>query len=209
MTIRRGEPWGEPAPLPQGSPIASSNSELRKEVTAQREGCGQPAPIGVTGGDLWRVVGAPGGGTRRLHSEQAHTAPIDLVRVTADGDSLWACVGVIARNSWWRGPVVAVMNADLAGTWRVAPAAHPNDGRLHVLETGLNGPGLSLRERMLARRRLHSGTHIPHPSISVRRAADAEFRFERPVTLWLDGERLGRCRELSVEAVPDGAEIVF
>ncbi len=209
MTIRRGEPWGTAAPLPHGSPFASSNSELRREITAQRGGFGQPAPIGVTGGDLWQVVGAPGGGTRRLHSDQAHTAPIDLIRVTADGNHLWACVGVIARNSWWRGPVVAVMNADLAGAWRVAPAAHPNDGRLHVLETGLNGPSLSLRERMLARRRLRLGTHIPHPSISVRRVADAEYRFERPMALWLDGERVGRCRELSVAVVPDGAEIVF
>lgn len=209
MTIRRGEPWGTAAPLTQGSPVASSNSELRKEITAQRGGFEQLAPIGVTGGDLWQVVGAPGGGTRRLYSDQAHTAPIDLIRVTADGDLLWACVGVIARNSWWRGPIVAVMNVDLAGTWRVAPAAHPNDGRLHVLETGLNGPSLGLRERMLARRRLRLGTHIPHPSISVRRVADVEYRFERPMVLWLDGERFGRCRELSVEVVPDGAEIVF
>ena len=209
MTIRRGEPWGTAAPLPRGSPIASSDSELRKEVTAQRGGFGQPAPIGVTGGDLWQVVGAPGGGTRRLHSDQAHTAPIDLIRVTADGDRLWACVGVVARNSWWRGPVVAVMNADRAGTWRVAPAAHPNDGRLHVLETGLNGPSLNLRDRLAARGRLRLGTHVPHPAISVRRVASAEYWFERPMALWLDGERLGRCRELSVEVVPDGAEIVF
>lgn len=209
MTIRRGEPWGEAAPLPHGSPIASSNSELRTEITAQHSGLRSSGPIGVTGGDLWRVVGAPGGGTRRLHSDQAHTASIDLIEVTADGDRLWACVGVIARTSWWRGPVVAVMNAELVGQWRVAPAAHPNDGRLHVLATGLSGPSLSLRERMLARTRLRSGTHIPHPAISMRRVADAEFRFERPVTLWLDGEQVGRCRELSVAVVPDGAEIVF
>ena len=209
MTIRRGEPWGTAAPLPPGAPIASSNSELRREVTSQRAGIGESGPVGVIGGDLWQVVGAPSGGTRRVRSDQAHTAPVDLIAVTADGDSRWACVGVIARNSWWRGPVVAVMSAELVGQWRVAPAAHPNDGRLHVLETGLNGPSLSLRERMLARRRLRLGTHIPHPSISVRRVADAEYRFERPMALWLDGERVGRCRELSVAVVPDGAEIVF
>lgn len=209
MTIQRGEPWGKPAPLPPGAPIASSNSELRKEITAQRAGFGGSEQIGVIGGDLWHVVGAPVGGTRRLHSERAHTSPIDLIGVTADGDGLWACVGVIARNSWWRGPVVAVMNVDRAGSWRLAPAAHPNDGRLHVLETGLNGPSLHFRDRLAARGRLPSGTHIPHPAISVRRVASAEFRFERPMTLWLDGERVGACRELSVAVVPDGAEIVF
>lgn len=209
MTVRRGEPWGSAAPLPQGAPVVSSNGELRTEVTAQRCGLRPPGPIGVTGGDLWRVVGAPGGGTQRLHSDRAHTAPIDLIEVTADGDRLWACVGVIARNSWWHGPVVALMSAELVGEWRVAPAAHPNDGRLHVLETGLGGPHLSLRERMLARGRLRSGSHLPHPSISTRRVADAEFRFERPMGLWLDGDKLGTCRDLSVALLPDGAEIVF
>lgn len=209
MTIRRGEPWGRAAPLPAGAPIAAGNAELRQAVTAQREGASRPEPIGVTGGELWRVVGAPGGGDRRLRSEGAHTVPIDVISVQADGERLWACVGVIARNSWWHGPVVAVMNADLVGTWRVAPAAHPNDGRLHVLETGLDGPPMSLRDRLAARRRLRTGAHIPHPAISVRRVADAEFRFERPMALWLDGEQVGTCQELAVTAVPDAAEIVF
>ena len=209
MTIRRGEPWGNPAPLPAGAPIVSGNSELRRAVTTQRGSAGQPQPIGVIGGDVWRVVGAPSGGAQRLRSDQAHTAPIDLIRVQADGECLWACAGVIARNSWWHGPVVAVMNVDLAGAWRVAPAAHPNDGRLHVLETGLDGPGLRLPERVAARGRLRTGTHVPHPAISVRRVANAEFRFERSMALWLDGERVGTCRELSVTAVPDAAEIVF
>ena len=209
MTIRRGEPWGRAAPLPDGAPIVSSNGELRAAVTAQRDGAGEPQPVGVTGGDLWRVVGAPSGGTRRLHSDQAHTVSIDAIDVRVDGRRLWACVGVIARNSWWHGPVVAAMNVDLAGMWRVAPAAHPNDGRLHVLETGLDGPRLRLRERLAARGRLRTGTHVPHPAISVRRVANAEFRFERPMALWLDGERVGKCLELSVAAVPDAAEIVF
>lgn len=209
MTIRRGEPWGTAAPLPAGAPIVSSNSELRRAVTAQQGSGRPPQPIGVTGGDVWRVVGAPSGGAQRLRSDQAHTAPIDLIRVHADGECLWACAGLVARNSWWHGPVVAVMNVDLAGVWRVAPAAHPNDGRLHVLETGLDDPGLRLRERIAARRRLRTGTHVPHPAISVRRVAHAEFQFERPMALRLDGERVGKCRELSVTAVPDAAEIVF
>ena len=209
MTIRRGQPWGTAAPLSAGAAIVESNSELRDAVTAQRDGTHQPAPIGVIGGDLWRIVGAPGGGAQRLRSAQARTAPIDLIAVRADGHRMWACVGVIARNSWWHGPLVAVMNIDTWGTWRVAPAAHPNDGRLHVLDTGINGPSLSPRERLAARGRLRSGAHVPHPAISVRRVRGAAFRFKRPMGLWLDGERVGKCRELTVAAEPDAAEIVF
>lgn len=209
MTIRRGEPWGRSVPLPPGALIVTTNRELRKAVSARRDGASEPVPIGVTGGDLWRVVGAPPGGADRLGSEHARTAPIDLIEVTADGETHWACIGAVARSSWWRGPVVAAMSAERLGAWRLAPAAHPNDGRLHVLSTGGGGPTLSLAQRVLARRRLRTGDHLPHPAIAVRRVESSTHRFDRPLGLWLDGERIGRCRELTCTIRPDAAAIVF
>lgn len=209
MTVRRNEPWGIAAMLPDGAPIASSNAELRRLITCQRTGDAPAAPVGVVGGDLWRVVGAPAGGADRLRSGHARTAPIDLIEVTADGEMHWACVGAIARNSWWRGPVVVAMSAESLGPWRLAPAAHPNDGRLHVLSTGLEQPTLSTTQRVLARRRLRSGAHVPHPAIAVRRVERWEHRFDRPLGLWLDGEMVGRCRELSLAIRPDALAIVF
>lgn len=195
--------------LPDGAPVAGSNAELRRLITSQRTGDAPKTPIGVLGGDLWRVVGQPTGGADRLRSEHARSALIDLIEVSADGETHWACVGAVARNSWWRGPVVAAMSAESLGTWRLAPAAHPNDGRLHVLSTGLAQPALSTAQRVLARRRLRSGAHVPHPAIAVRRAERWEHRFVRPLGLWLDGERVGRCRELTVAIQPDAALIVF
>ncbi len=209
MTVRRNQPWGSVAALPDGAPIASSNAELRRLITGQRSGGAPAAPIGVVGGDLWRVVGRPAGAADRLRSEHARTAPIDLIKVTADGEVHWACVGAVARNSWWRGPAVAAMSAESLGVWRLAPAAHPNDGRLHLLSTGLDQPALSVTQRALARRRLRSGAHVPHPAIAVRRTESWEHRFDRPLGLWLDGERVGRCRELTLAIHPDAALIVF
>ena len=244
MTVRRGEPWGVAAGLPDGAPIAVDNAGLRRLVGSQREDGGPPAPIGVIGGDMWQVVGAPAGGAARLRSAQAQTAPIDLIEVIADGEAYVACAHAIARGSWWRGPVVAAMNAESRGAWRVAPAAHPNDGKLHVLSTGADHDGssddgtghdglsrggasrdapgyggaerttqsrsgLSVAQRALARRRLRTGTHLPHPAITVRRVQHAHFRFGRPVGLWLDGERVGRCRDLRMAILPDAALIVF
>ncbi|WP_423922274.1 hypothetical protein [Candidatus Poriferisodalis sp.] len=209
MTIQRNQPWGTAATLSEGAPIARSNAELRRLITCQRAADRPPSPIGVTGGDLWRVVGAPAGGAERLRSEFARTAPIDLIEVVADEVVRWACAHAIARNSWWRGPAIAAMSAELAGKFRLAPAAHPNDGRLHVLTTGIDQPALGLAQRVLARRRLRSGAHLPHPAITMRRLVTAEFRFGRPLGLWLDGERVGRCRELTVSIRPDAAVIVF
>ena len=205
--------------------MARTNAELRALVTEQQEGALPQGPIGVLGGDLWQVAGAPSGGVERLGSAQAQTVPVDLIAVEADGQRLWACAHAVARNSWWRGPVVAAMNADRLGEWRAAPAAHPNDGRLHVLATGLRpmrsdeaateahrddgAPSFGVGQRLLARRRLRSGTHLPHPAISVQRSAEAAFEFERVLGLWLDGERVGRCRRLRVSVVPDGVILVF
>ena len=210
MTIRRGKLWGCAKPLPNGAPVARSNAALRRLVTEQSEAGTSPAPIGLCGGDLWHVVGSPEGGLERLQSEDAHTVPIDLIRVQADETTLWACAHVIARNSWWSGPIVAAMNAERAGGWRLAPAAHPNDGRLHVVQTGVDGAAaLSFGQRLLARRRLGAGTHVPHPAIELRRVEQAEFSFERPTALWLDGERVAKCRTLKVSIEPDAATVVF
>lgn len=230
MTIQRHKPWGTAAPLPIGAPVAHGNASLRRLVLDQREHSISPSPIGVIGGDLWRVAGAPSGGRTRLSSSLAQTVPIDLIRVEADATTTWACVHVIARKSWWVGPVVAAMNVDRFGDWRMAPGAHPNDGRLHVLHTGVpegpksdtgSNPGsnpepkavtsasLSFRQRLLARRRLISGAHLPHPDIAMRRVERAEFRFDRPVELWLDGEHSRAHRHLVVSVEPDAATIVF
>jgi diacylglycerol kinase family enzyme len=195
--------------LPHGAPIAGSNAEFRRLITSHRSGDAPAGPIGVVGGDLWRVVGAPAGGADRLRSEHARTAPIDLIEVTADSQTHWACVGAVARNSWWRGPIVAAMSAESLGAWRLAPAAHPNDGRLHVLSTGLGQPALTVTQRALARQRLRSGAHVPHPAIAVRRVEHWEHRFDRPLGLWLDGARVGRYSKLSLTIRPDAATIVF
>lgn len=209
MTVRRNQPWGTAANLPDEAPIAASNTELRQLITRQCVGDRPAMPIGVVGGDLWRVVGAPAGGADRLRSEHARTAPIDLIEVMADGETYWGCIGAIARKSWWYGPIVAAMSAEMLGTWRLAPAAHPNDGRLHVISTGLDQPALTVAQRLLACRRLRSGAHLPHPAIAVRREERASYRFDRPLGLWLDGERVGRCRELTLAIQPDAAAIVF
>ena len=85
----------------------------------------------LVGGDLLRTLGGPsaGPGLQRF--------PIDLLRVEADGRAWTAVAHVIAAGPLtmgWRGPVLAVMNADRRGAWDVAPRAHPNDGRADVVD---------------------------------------------------------------------------
>ncbi len=207
--ITKGQPWGSATPLPMGTPIAHSNQQLRAIVEpALRESVTSTSPlkVGVAGGDIWAAVGAPNNSQERFSSGATHGAAIDAIHVQADGNQYWCCAHVVARRSWWRGRVVVVMNSEWLGRWRVTPAAHPGDGYLRIVETA---PQYRIRQRLLARRRLRTGDHLPHPHLSSKRVTQASFEFDRPTDLWLDGTNVGRVRSLAVAVVPTAVQIVF
>lgn len=192
MTIRKGAPWGVEVDRPADLLVVESDAALA--AAAQSGG----HPLGLGGGDLHRSLGAP------APRPTMQRVDIDVIRLSADGAEMTAVAHVVARRSWWRGRVVAVMNVDQIGVWNVAPRAHPNDGLLDVVEVD---PSMNLRQRWQARGRLRLGTHVPHPSIGQRRVTAASWQFDRPVSLWVDGERRGTVTELSVRVEPDAFEL--
>ncbi|MEZ5250968.1 MAG: hypothetical protein R2713_17670 [Ilumatobacteraceae bacterium] len=120
--------------------------------------------------------------------------------VELDDQVAWAATHVVARRSWWRGEVIAAMNGQFLDGWDVAPRAHPNDGRLDLVRVRA---AMSARDRWRARRRLPSGTHVPHPAIEIRQVSAVELRFEHPMRVWADGVELGSSRRLSLGVEPD------
>jgi hypothetical protein len=198
VTIKPGVDWGhevsglvDPLEVRTDADLVAS---LREPLT------GEP-PL-VRGGDLHRTLGspAPGPGTLRL--------PIDLIAVVADERRFVAVAHVVARRGgmlgWWRGAIVAIMNAEYLGGWDVAPRAHPNDGWLDVVEVGAS---MAARARYQAWRRLSTGAHLPHPDITTRRVRQVTFAFETAMTLWVDGIERGTARSLRVSVEPDAAEV--
>jgi hypothetical protein len=198
VPIAKGEPWGQPGPLPPHGVVVRSDAEARAVVTAARR-AGEPVPpLGLLGGDLCRTLGGKGD-EGRLRSEHAMALPVDLGAVLLDGRLHWFVAHLVARGSWWRGRVVAAMNAQFIGAWDVAPRSHPNDGRLDVLDADL-----PFDERLQARARLKHGTHVPHPRIDERRQAAVQLDFDRPTPVHLDGQRLDDpARHLSIRVEPD------
>ena len=97
------------------------------------------------------------------------------------------------------------MNVDRLGRWDVAPRAHPNDGRADVVEvdaamgvTGaLAGAGGGCRPAPTCRTRRSP----------TRRTRSAEWTFERPLRLWVDGVERGTVRSLRVDVEPDAAVV--
>jgi diacylglycerol kinase family enzyme len=158
--------------------------------------------LGLVGGDLCRTVGGKGDETR-IRSERAMQLPVDLGSVLLDGRQHWFVAHLVVRRSWWRGRVVAVMNAQWIGPWDVAPKSHPNDGLLDVFDGDL-----SFDDRLKVRGRLRTGTHVPHPAIAQSRVAALQIEFDRPTPVWLDGERVGSARTLSIRTEPDALTCV-
>jgi hypothetical protein len=199
VTVRRGETWGEAGGLPAGGVVVGSDAEARAVVEAARR-AGDPVPaLGLVGGDLCRTLG--GRGDRgRIEGGGGVRVAVDLGSALVNGRHHWFVAHLVARRSWWRGRVVAVMNAEFLGHWDVAPRAHPGDGLLDVVDAA---PSLPRRERWKARRRLPTGGHLPHPAIAVTRRAAVQIDLDRPTPVWLDGEPVGEARHLSVRLEPD------
>ncbi len=204
MTIRKGETWGEPGPLPPGGVVVSSDAEARAVVTEARR-AGDPVPaLGLLGGDLCRTLGGRGD-EARLRSEAAVRAPVDLGSVLVDGRQHWFVAHLVARRSWWRGRIVAAMNAEFLGDWDVAPRAHPGDGLLDLVDVAASMP---LGDRLRARGRLPQGAHLPHPDIAVGRRPALQVDLGPRCRVWLDGEPVGEARHLSIRVEPDALTCV-
>lgn len=202
MTIRRGEPWGEPGALPADGVVVHSDAEANDVVTrARRSGRAIP-PLGLLGGDLCRTLGGKGDADR-LRSAEAMTFPVDLGAVLVDGQLHWFVAHLVARRSWWFGRVVAVMNAQWLGRWDLGPRSHPDDGLLDVTDGTM-----SLGDRWKARRRLPTGTHLPHPALRTSRTAAATFELDPALTVHVDGRPVGRARNLAVRVEPDALTVV-
>jgi hypothetical protein len=167
---------------------------------------GSGLPVAVTGGDLFRTLGARPVADR----DELMAFPIDLIDVSLDQDQTVVAVAhVVARLSArrggaWRGPVLAVMNAEFIGEYDVAPRGHPNDGRVETLEVTAS---MSVRQRWESRRRLRNATHLPHPAISTRSVRAATFDFDVELEVFADGRLVGTARSIAVAVRPDAAVV--
>jgi hypothetical protein len=201
VVIQRGQQWGTPGGLPADAPIVADDVMLSNLL----RGGTRPSIVGLVGGDLCRTMGGPRT-EAALRPAEVFRLPVDLGWVSIDGGPERPFVAhVVARRSSWHGRVVAVMNGQFIGAWDVAPRSHPNDGRLDVMDVD---PAMGLGERWKARRRLVTGTHVPHPLIAERRVTSWDTSFTTPLTVYVDGMPVGAARTLAVRCEPDALTVV-
>jgi YegS C-terminal NAD kinase beta sandwich-like domain len=196
MTARKGEPWGTPAVCPTDLRVVSTDRDLRDWVIRHRSR-GEPIrDLGVAGGDLARTCG----GATVAHPASAKVT-VDAMRVSLDGgDPTWGVAHVVARRRWLGDEVVMVMNAQFYGAYDIAPRGHPNDGKVDVLRVD---PQMGWRDRLQARQRARTGTHLPHGHLSMRSVPEIELDFDAAMVVWIDGVRCGAARRVQITVEPD------
>lgn len=208
MIGERGPGWGVDfgvaGEIPAVATAANSDASAGRIVAEARRSGRTIPPVVLTGGDLARTLG--------LAPTRAASAPslaatgarfeVDAGAALVDGRLHWFVAHIVARRSWWRGRLLVAANASFIGRWNAAPRSHPGDGRLDVFDAD---PPLMVR--LAARRRLPSGTHVPHPQITQRRIAAAQYDLDPDLDVYLDGVRLGRARTLSLRVEPAALEV--
>ena len=192
MTIEKGKPWGSPGTVPNGAAWADDDAA----VAASRSTVVQPL-----GGNLWLSLGCP---ARKSAGEDCMMLPIDAMRCTVNhdgGSSVVTAVAEVVVGSWFgRGGMRVITNVGVHGKRNLAPRAHPNDGEFDILEIDAS---TSLRQRILARRRTLTGTHVPHPTVSVRRGVSTEIVRTGGQELVIDGRPFGKWTSVRVDIQPD------
>jgi hypothetical protein len=203
VTIAKGKPWGAPGALPANGVVVRTDAAARAVVEAARRAGDEIPTLGLLGGDLCKTLGGLGD-EARLQSSEAMTFPVDVGRVLLDDDEHWFVAHAVARGRMWVGRVVAVMNAQWLGEWDLGPRAHPDDALLDVTDGAL-----PIGDLAKARRRARLGTHLPHPALRTSRVGELDVTFDRPRGVWLDGERVARCRRLRVSVEADAVHVVI
>ena len=206
MVIKHGQDWGQESVAPSDLVYAPTDGALAACIGEGHQN------VVVTGGDMWRTIGAEGRVV--VSGETAICLPIDVMKVDIqlDDESLLskiAAAHVVFRRSnfrggWLRGPLTVVANAQFLGDWDIAPRGHPNDGRVELTQVDST---MGVRQRLTARTRLSTGSHLPHPSIETKSVKNYvwESADQAPTILWIDHQCIGQVKRLSIEVCADQA----
>jgi hypothetical protein len=218
--LRHGQPWGHTATSPPDVEVAGDDADV---VAAAMSESGallgfRPSPRS----DLARVLGlgSEGSGATEVAIDalaidpddspvDPGSAAVDAVNAVVLGpppDRLrWTARAAhitvrVDGRAWFSGraTTVVVANGQFLRGADLVPRGHPGDGWAEVQVYALGR-----RARRGMRRRLPTGTHVPHPEVRAGRARRIEIDVgRRRLPVEVDGRRRGRAARLVVTLVP-------
>jgi YegS C-terminal NAD kinase beta sandwich-like domain len=219
--IRHGQPWGHPATSPPDIEVVGDDADLAAAMTRHPGVLARFRPSPES--DVARALGldAEAAGATEVALDALEVdVPSDRVRITAVNavvvgrppdrlrrSTRSASIRLTIDGRPWfagRGTTVVVASGQFLRGADLVPRGHPGDGWLEVQVYAL-----PRRERRPMRRRLLTGTHVPHPSIQTTRARHVEIEIAGgAVPLEVDGRPHGRTARLSATVVPEAIRLL-
>lgn len=204
MTIEKGKEWGTQVSVE--TPV--------KQVSSDHELSAQPQNFCVylSGGNIYNSLGSPRppevGETRQMVEVDALSCHITLMNNTTSEIHAASdvAIGTFLRWGMSQERFVVISNSGIMQQRNFAPRAHPNDGKWDVVSFA---PNMSLRQRLIALKRLKTGSHIPHPDISLVQTTQLHIEKEHNhQCLVIDGTRIKDWKSISVQVIPDYWRII-
>jgi hypothetical protein len=199
--IEKGEDWGIETSLDGDERTFGSDREVSSYLASVAPG--EPLTrVVLTGGDLWRSLGSP---QRAVVGDGDQTElEVDIWNARFSGQTRPFVAHAVLRGPLWAGHCIAAMNAAFHRVGNLAPRAHPGDELLDVLFIKL-----SASDRLKARTRARTGTHVPHPDIEMRRMPVLRADPPPHAKLYLDGVRITTIEDLEIERDPRPLRVVI
>lgn len=163
---------------------------------------------------LARALGIVPGAT-----PSGRTVLLDALTVTLDGRTPLLAVNAVVvgrpphRVRWWHRRTVVddagsgwgavVANGQFVDDFDVVPRGHPGDGRAE-----LQVYAVEPAQRAQLRRRLRSGSHLPHPAIRQRPITTVMLAARRGAPVTVDGVDRGRVRSVEVRVDANAFRLV-
>ena len=209
--IRPGEPWGSPASAPPDLEVEGGDPSLASAVARRRGALVRFRPDATS--DFARAVGL---GVDTEPGPSASDLPVDAIGLPFGLACNIVVLGVAPDRLRWTSPdreldvaidgepwfaghatTLVIANGQFLRGADLAPRGHPGDGRLEVQVYALRRA-----ERRAMRRRLATGTHLPHPRIRTRAARTVDVRARQPLAIEVDGRTRNAVASLRGEVVP-------
>ena len=211
MTIRRGTNWGQQIARPVDLVTCQDDVEASMLITDNLLKSLELPTIAIRNSNLARVLGIDGAKFAPDMTTNVFSTLFDLIRVDCltvknTAVTVFGLGYALLRNSWWRGEIIAVLNESFIGDLDCAPRAHPNDGKLDVV---IVSSEMKLSQRLRASRRARSGTHIPHPNITIAQKTYFEAAIGTPKMLVVDGRQISAVKACKFTVIPDAVNLCW
>lgn len=196
MPIERGQEWGWSSTATGEVPICANDAAVAEAVEAGVE------IVRLATGDLARTLGVHARSPRLTSTWEV---PVDALRVSLDEAPPIIAVAHVVVGRWIdRAGWCAVMNAAFIGVRNWAPRAHPGDGKADIVTCAVRGS-----DRLAARKRSMTGSHLPHPDIAIRRSESTTLEFDAPRAVRVDGQSVSRAQHIRFQVLPSAIVVAI